>query len=104
MKALGDEVVRKALASRIPMWSASTQQMPLSTPSPHLRRTFTFKDFNQAWGFMARSALEAEKANHHPNWSNVYNKVEVCLSTHDASGVTEKDIAMAAIMDRISKE
>lgn len=67
-----------------------------------LARTFTFKDFNEAFGFMARVALVAEKADHHPEWRNVYKTVEVVLSTHDADGVTTRDVAMAKAMDRIA--
>jgi 4a-hydroxytetrahydrobiopterin dehydratase len=62
-------------------------------------RTFQFKDFNAAFGFMTRVALAAEKLDHHPEWFNVYNRVEVLLSTHDADGVTSLDIALATIMD-----
>lgn len=58
-------------------------------------KSFQFKDFNQAFGFMARLALLAEKMDHHPEWFNVYNRVEITLTTHDAGGVTEKDISMA---------
>jgi 4a-hydroxytetrahydrobiopterin dehydratase len=64
-----------------------------------IARTFTFKDFNQAFGFMARAALIAEKLDHHPEWFNVYNKIEVTLSTHDAGGLTERDIALATAMN-----
>jgi len=64
-----------------------------------IAKTFVFKDFNQAFGFMARVALAAEKMDHHPEWSNVYKTVEVVLSTHDAGGVTEKDIALARAMN-----
>jgi 4a-hydroxytetrahydrobiopterin dehydratase len=62
-------------------------------------KTFRFKDFNAAFGFMSRVALLAEKLDHHPEWSNVYNRVEVLLTTHDADGVTEKDLKMARFMD-----
>lgn len=64
-----------------------------------IARTFTFKDFNAAFGFMARVALAAERADHHPEWTNVYNRVDVTLATHDAGGVTGKDIALARFMD-----
>jgi 4a-hydroxytetrahydrobiopterin dehydratase len=67
-----------------------------------LAKTFKFKDFSAAWGFMARAALAAEKMDHHPDWSNVYNKVEVKLSTHDSGGVTEKDVSLAKIMDGLA--
>ena len=67
-----------------------------------IARTFTFKDFNEAFGFMARVALIAEKEDHHPEWFNVYNKVEVTLSTHDAGGVTARDVKLATAMDGIA--
>jgi 4a-hydroxytetrahydrobiopterin dehydratase len=67
-----------------------------------ITRTFRFKDFNQAFGFMARSALVAEKLDHHPEWFNVYNKVEVTLSTHDAGGLTDLDIKLARAMDDLT--
>ncbi len=62
-------------------------------------RTFQFADFNEAFGFMTRVALAAEKADHHPEWFNVYNKVEITLSTHDAGGLSERDVALAAFID-----
>ncbi len=65
-------------------------------------RSLTFGDFNQAWGFMSCVALAAEKADHHPEWSNVYNKVEIVLSTHDAGGLSAKDIALAKFIDSIT--
>ena len=64
-----------------------------------IARKFVFKDFNQAFGFMTRAALVAEKMDHHPEWFNVYRTVEVTLSTHDAGGLTDKDIALAKAMD-----
>jgi len=67
-----------------------------------IARTFTFRDFNEAFGFMARVALVAEKMDHHPEWRNVYRTVEVVLSTHDAGGVTARDIALARAMDAIA--
>ena len=67
-----------------------------------ITRKFAFRDFNEAFGFMTRAALVAEKLDHHPEWFNVYNRVEVTLSTHDAGGVTERDIALAGAMDRLA--
>ena len=67
-----------------------------------IARTFTFKDFTEAFGFMTRAALAAEKNDHHPEWRNVYKTVEVVLSTHDAGGVTSRDIALAEAMNRIA--
>src|SRR6185295_10799615 len=65
-------------------------------------KEFRFKDFNAAFGFMSRVALQAEKADHHPEWFNVYNRVEVTLATHDAGGLTDKDVAMAHFMDQLA--
>jgi 4a-hydroxytetrahydrobiopterin dehydratase len=67
-----------------------------------IAKTFTFKNFNEAFGFMTRAALVAEKMDHHPEWSNVYKTVEVTLSTHDAGGLTELDVKLAQAMDRIA--
>jgi 4a-hydroxytetrahydrobiopterin dehydratase len=64
-----------------------------------IAKTYTFKDFVEAFGFMASAALVAEAMDHHPEWFNVYNKVEVRLTTHDAKGLTAKDIALALAMD-----
>ncbi len=65
-------------------------------------KTFRFDDFNAAFGFMTRVAIKAETMNHHPEWSNVYNRVEVLMTTHDADGVTDLDIKMAGFMDAIA--
>lgn len=67
-----------------------------------ITRRFAFKDFSEAWGFMSQAALVAEKMDHHPEWTNIYNKVEVTLSTHDAGGLTEKDVTLARAMDQIA--
>jgi len=67
-----------------------------------ITRSYRFTDFNAAFGFMARVAMAAEKVDHHPEWSNVYNRVEVVLTTHDAGGVTAKDIELAKFMDSIA--
>ena len=67
-----------------------------------ISKKFVFADFNEAFGFMARVALAAEKLDHHPEWSNVYKTVEVTLSTHDAGGLTERDVALAEAMDKFA--
>ena len=64
-----------------------------------ITKTFKFADFNAAFGWMTRVALAAEKLDHHPEWFNVYNRVDVVLATHDAGGVTELDLALAGVMD-----
>jgi 4a-hydroxytetrahydrobiopterin dehydratase len=91
MPKLSSEARAEALKS-LPKWASEANRDAIS-------RTFVFKDFNQAFGFMSRVALLAEKMDHHPEWSNVYKTVNVTLSTHDAGGVTEKDVAMAKAMD-----
>ena len=68
-----------------------------------ITKTFKFKDFNAAFGFMTRTALAAEKLDHHPEWFNVYNRVEVLLATHDADGVTDLDVTLARIMDEAAR-
>ncbi len=67
-----------------------------------ITRTYQFKSFSQAWGFMSRVALYAEKEDHHPEWTNVYGRVDVTLSTHTAGGVTEKDVALAGKMEALA--
>jgi 4a-hydroxytetrahydrobiopterin dehydratase len=67
-----------------------------------LHRAFTFADFSEAFGFMARAALAAEKLGHHPDWVNAWNRVTVDLSTHDAGGITELDFRLAAEMNRLA--
>ncbi len=86
---------RKDALAKLPSWSEVDDRDAIT-------RTFTFKDFNEAFGFMTRAALHAEVKDHHPEWMNVYRTVVVTLSTHDASGVTEKDIELAAFMDGIA--
>jgi len=66
-----------------------------------ITKSFVFRDFNEAFGFMCRVALKAEKLNHHPEWTNVYNRVDIILSTHDAKGVTERDVALATFIDQL---
>ncbi|XP_078509393.1 pterin-4-alpha-carbinolamine dehydratase 2 [Lissotriton helveticus] len=74
-------------------WTAETSKDAIS-------KEFIFKTFNQAFGFMTRIALRAEKMNHHPEWFNVYNKVQITLTTHDVGGLTKKDIKLAQFIDR----
>ncbi len=87
-----DASARTAALKQLPEWREAEGREALT-------RTFKFRDFNQAFAFMTRVALLAEKMDHHPEWFNVYNRVEVTLATHDAGGVTEKDIALAKAMD-----
>jgi 4a-hydroxytetrahydrobiopterin dehydratase len=82
--------------------NASLQRLPdwaLAKDREAIVRKFKFEDFDAAFAFMTRSALLAAKMDHHPEWFNVYNKVDVTLTTHDAGGVTQKDIALATAMD-----
>lgn len=81
-----------AALARLTGWSAAEGRDAIV-------KTFKFKDFNAAFGWMTRVALAAEKLDHHPEWSNVYSRVEVLLATHDADGVTELDVTLAKIMD-----
>jgi 4a-hydroxytetrahydrobiopterin dehydratase len=82
----------KALVDQLSGWSECDGQDAVC-------KTFKFNDFNEAFGFMTRVALKADAMDHHPEWFNVYNKVEVTLTTHDADGVTEKDVELARFMD-----
>jgi 4a-hydroxytetrahydrobiopterin dehydratase len=85
---------RKAALAKLDGWSEVQGRDAIT-------RTFTFANFNEAFGFMTRAALVAEKLDHHPEWFNVYDKVEVTLATHDAGGVTERDVALAEAMNRL---
>ena len=91
---LADEERRKALAE-LEGWTTVDDRDAIT-------KTFSFRDFNEAFGFMSRVALVAEKMNHHPEWFNVYRTVEVTLSTHDAGGLTELDVQLASAMNRIA--
>ncbi|MBI5910537.1 MAG: 4a-hydroxytetrahydrobiopterin dehydratase [Betaproteobacteria bacterium] len=86
---------RKAALAKLSGWSDVAGRDAIA-------KTFVFKDFNQAFGFMTRAALAAEKMDHHPEWFNVYKTVAVTLSTHDAGGVTELDIKLAEAMEKIA--
>ena len=85
---------RSALATALPLWAVDQER-------DAIRRTFSFKDFVEAFGFMSKVALLAERADHHPEWSNVYNRVEILLTTHDAGGLSRRDIALAEAIDRL---
>jgi len=89
-----DTDARAALAQDLPQWR-------LVEGRDAIQRSFRFRDFSEAWGFMTRAALLAEKADHHPEWFNVYNRVDVVLTTHDAGGLSARDVALAAAMDRL---
>ena len=91
---LDPEAVRDAMFG-LPAWTVADDGKSIS-------RAFRFRDFGEAFGFMARVALAAEKMDHHPDWSNVYNRVDVRLNTHDAGGLTELDFTLARKMDRIA--
>jgi 4a-hydroxytetrahydrobiopterin dehydratase len=86
---------RKAALARLKGWSETSGRDAIS-------KKFVFADFNAAFGFMTRAALVAEKMDHHPEWFNVYKTVEVTLSTHDAGGLTERDVRLAEAMDKIA--
>src|ERR1700736_6530094 len=87
---------RKQALGGIPGWTEGSGREAIG-------KTFVFKDFNEAFGFMTRAALVAEKMDHHPEWRNVYKTVEVVLSTHDAGGLTSLDIELAKAMNAIAK-
>ncbi len=88
------EAQRAGLAGTLPQWA-------MTPGRDAIVRHFKFADFSAAWGFMSRVALLAEKHDHHPEWSNVYNKVEITLTTHDAKGLSERDIALARAIDAL---
>ena len=89
-----DAAGRAALTRDLPGWSMAEGRDAIT-------RTFRFADFSEAWGFMSRVALLAEKHDHHPEWSNVWNRVEVTLSTHDAGGLSARDVALAQAIDAL---
>jgi len=91
---LSDDAVQKEMA-KLTGWKQAENRSAIT-------KTFQFKSFSQAWAFMSRVALLAEKMNHHPEWFNVYNRVDVTLSTHDAGGLSELDFKMAEKMDRFA--
>ncbi len=88
------ESERAAALKELPDWTLREDGLAIT-------RKLQFADFNEAFAFMTRVALHAEKADHHPEWFNVYNRVEVTLSTHDAGGLSKRDVAMAKFIDSI---
>ena len=90
-----DNAARKSALAKLNGWSDVSGRDAIT-------KKFTFKNFNEAFGFMCRAALVAEKMDHHPEWSNVYKTVDVTLSTHDAGGLTELDLKLAEAMDKIA--
>ena len=82
---------RDAALTRLPHWALRADGLAIT-------RTFKFADFAEAFGFMARVAIHAEKADHHPEWFNVYNRVEITLTTHDAGGLSARDVALARVI------
>ena len=90
-----DPALSNSLAARLPGWT-------MAAGRDAIQRTFKFKDFSEAFGFMTRAALVAEKMDHHPEWTNVWNRVDVTLSTHSAGGLTELDVKLAEAMGRIA--
>ena len=91
-----DEDARTALLARFPDWTHEPARDAIT-------RRFTFDDFTQAFGFMASVAIIAEKMDHHPEWSNVYNVVDITLTTHASDGLTELDLRRARIIDRLAE-
>lgn len=89
-----DQAARAALPETLPGWS------PVEGRDA-IRRAFRFRDFSEAWGFMARVALLAEVQDHHPEWSNVWNRVEIVLTTHDAGGLSARDVKLARAIDAL---
>jgi len=89
-----DEAARAGLAAALPGWTVVEGR-------DAIRHEFRFRDFTEAWGFMARVALLAEAQDHHPEWSNVYNRVDILLTTHDAGGLSERDLRLARAIDRL---
>ena len=88
------EAERSQLATDLPGWSMSGER-------DAIRREFKFADFSAAWAFMTRVALLAEKHDHHPEWSNIWNSVRIALSTHDVGGVSGKDVQLAKAIDAL---
>lgn len=95
-----DEHDLAAALSSLPHWTRIQAQTQSPTPGcARIQREFVFADFAQAFGFMAEMAVHAERMNHHPEWFNVYHRVQVTLTTHDAGGLTQRDLEWARLAD-----
>ncbi|CAH2771229.1 MAG: Pterin-4-alpha-carbinolamine dehydratase (EC [uncultured Caballeronia sp.] len=95
-------MIKKFAPDELPELLDQLTQWQLSADKSAIQRSFKFADFNEAFGFMTRVAIKAQEMNHHPDWSNAYNKVDIALSTHTAKGLTERDIKLAKFMDSIT--
>ena len=95
MRALLTDAERAGLVENLPLWH-------IAEDGKALQRVFRFRDFSEAWGFMSRVALLAEKLDHHPDWSNVWNQVAIVLTTHDAGGLTHLDQKLAESIDSLT--
>ena len=82
-------------------WLSALAEWQMVDGKDAIRRTFEFADFSEAWGFMSRVALIADAQDHHPEWFNVYNRVEITLTTHDADGLSQRDVKMAKAIDAL---
>jgi 4a-hydroxytetrahydrobiopterin dehydratase len=90
-----DQDARDALAAAIPEWRIAQEKDAIT-------RSYRFRDFSQAWAFMSRVALLAEAQDHHPEWFNVYNRVDITLTTHDAGGLSARDVRLARAIDALA--
>ncbi|GMN13157.1 4a-hydroxytetrahydrobiopterin dehydratase [Altererythrobacter sp. MTPC7] len=93
--------VSKLTAKERETWLSALEDWTLADDRDAIQRTIEFADFSEAWGFMSRVALLADSQDHHPEWFNVYNKVEITLTTHDADGLSQRDVKMAKAIDAL---
>lgn len=97
MSNVPQQIDLNAALALLPQWQKADDSRPA------IVRSLRFADFNTAFGVMTRIAIQAEKADHHPEWSNVYNRLEIVLTTHDAAGITQRDIDLARFIDQVSE-
>jgi len=95
-------MIKKLTADELPKLLGELKQWQPSADNSSIQRSIKFADFNEAFGFMTRVAIKAQEMDHHPEWSNVYDKVKITLSTHTAKGLTERDITLARFIDAIT--